>query len=106
MVAVRGDPERGAAYIREHLSHTRWDGVICFEEFLPMFAEGPVERPVISLGPAADQGEQARRLFDALRAMDGTDVKRIWAQCPGDGGIGLAVANRLNKAAGFHIIEV
>lgn len=106
VVAVRGDPERGAAYIREHLSHTRWDGVICFEEFLPMFAEGPTERPVISLGPATDQGEQARRLFDALRAMDGTDVKRIWAQCPGDGGIGLAVANRLNKAAGFHIIEV
>ena len=106
VVAVRGDPERGAAYIREHLSHTRWDGVICFEEFLPMFAEGPTERPVISLGPATDQGEQARRLFDALRAMDGTDVKRLWAQCPGDGGIGLAVANRLNKAAGFHIIEV
>lgn len=106
VTAVKGDPERGAAYIRDHLSHTRWDGVICFEEFVPLFAAGPVTRPVLSLGPAADKGEQARRLFDALRAMDSTDVKRIWAQCPDDGGIGLAVANRLNKAAGFHIIEV
>ena len=60
----------------------------------------------MDLGPAADKGEQARRVFDALRAMDGTDVKRIWAQCPDDGGVGLAVANRLNKAAGFHIVEV
>lgn len=106
VTAVKGDPERGAAYILEHLSHTRWDGVICFEEFVPLFTAGPVTRPVMSLGPAADRGEQARRLFDALRAMDGTDVKRIWAQCPGDSGMGLAVANRLNKAAGFHIIEV
>lgn len=104
VTAVKGDPERGAAYIREHLSHTRWDGVICFEEFLPLFVQAA--GPVLSLGPAAGQAEQARRLFDALRAMDTTDVKHIWAQCPNDSGIGLAVANRLNKAAGFHIVEV
>ncbi|NBI68014.1 L-threonylcarbamoyladenylate synthase [Pseudoflavonifractor sp. 60] len=104
VVVVRGDPERGADYIRDHMSHTRWDGVICFEEFFPMLAQG--KGPVLSLGPVSNKGEQARRLFDALRSMDETDVKRIWAQCPDDGGIGLAVANRLNKAAGFHIIEV
>ena len=106
VTVVKGDPERAAAYIREHLSRTRWDGVICFEEFLPLFTGGDVTRPVMSLGPAADKAEQARRVFDALRAMDGTDAKRIWCQCPDDGGLGLAVANRLNKAAGFHIVGV
>ncbi len=104
VTAVKGEPERGADYIWNHLSHTRWDGVICFEEFVSLFAGG--EGPVLSLGSAADKGEQARRLFDALRAMDDTDVKRIWAQCPDDSGIGLAVSNRLNKAAGFHVVEV
>ena len=79
------------------------DGVICFEEFLPMYAGGA--RPVMSLGPAGDKGEQARRVFDALRAFDHTAVSAIWAQCPDSGGIGLAVTNRLNKAAGFHIVE-
>lgn len=45
-------------------------------------------------------------MFDRLRAFDDTDVQQIWAQCPSDEGLGLAVANRIKKAAGFHVIEV
>ena len=101
VTVVTGEPERSAAYIAAHAGPG--DGVICFEEFLPMYAGGA--RPVMSLGPAGDKGEQARRGFDALRAFDHTAVSAIWAQCPDSGGIGLAVTNRLNKAAGFHIVE-
>ena len=32
-------------------------------------------------------------------------VPEIFAQCPDEGGLGLAVSNRLKKAAGFHVIE-
>ena len=49
-----------------------------------MYAGGA--RPVMSLGPAGDKGEQARRVFDALRAFDHTAVSAIWAQCPDSGG--------------------
>ena len=101
VTVVTGEPERSAAYIAAHAGPG--DGVICFEEFLPMYAGGA--RPVMSLGPAGDKGEQGRRVFDALRAFDHTAVSAIWAQCPDSGGIGLAVTNRLNKAAGFHIVE-
>ena len=101
VTVVTGAPERSAAYIAAHAGPG--DGVICFEVFLPMYAGGA--RPVMSLGPAGDKGEQARRVFDALRAFDHTAVSAIWAQCPDSGGIGLAVTNRLNKAAGFHIVE-
>lgn len=100
VTVVKGDPLRTARHILRYMGDG--DGIICFAEFADRFSGHPVQ----SLGPAADKGEQARRLFDALRAMDGTDVKRIWAQCPDDSGIGLAVSNRLSKAAGFHIIEV
>lgn len=55
---------------------------------------------------ARDRGEQARRVFDALRSFDGTDVTAIFAQCPGDRDLGLAVANRLKKAAGFQIVDL
>ena len=44
-------------------------------------------------------------MFDALRAFDSTDVTEIFAQCPDETGLGLAVANRLKKAAGFHVID-
>ncbi|MBR2081112.1 MAG: hypothetical protein IJ980_05720, partial [Oscillospiraceae bacterium] len=30
----------------------------------------------------------------------------IFAQCPDTEGLGLAVTNRLKKAAGFHVVEV
>jgi len=104
VTVVTGDPARSAAYIAAHAAPE--DGIICFEEFMDWFTRQPGMRRVMDLGPALDKEEQARHIFDALRQFDHTDVPAIWAQCPDASGIGLAIANRLNKAAGFHIIEV
>ncbi len=104
VTVVTGAPKKSAEYIAAHAQPE--DGVICFDEFLPLFTERSSARPVMDLGPAGDKEEQARHIFDALRSFDHTTVPAIWAQCPDTGGIGLAIANRLNKAAGFHIIEV
>lgn len=100
VTVVTGEPAAGAAWIAAHLGEK--SGVICFEEFAARFPGHIVE----SIGAAGDKAEQARRVFDALRAFDSTDVTEIFAQCPDPSGIGLAVANRLSKAAGFHIVEV
>lgn len=102
VTVVKGPPARTAKYILDHLTDSSWEGVICFNEFVHWYPGYLVER----LGGAADTWEQARRLFRALRAMDETGVKRIWAQCPDETGMGLAVVNRLSKASGFHILEV
>ncbi len=104
VTVVAGEAAQSAAYIAAHARPE--DGVICFEEFLPLFTGRPGARPVMDLGPAGDKEEQARHIFDALRSFDHTEVPAIWAQCPDSKGIGLAISNRLNKAAGFHIIEV
>ncbi|MBQ9349293.1 MAG: dephospho-CoA kinase, partial [Oscillibacter sp.] len=45
------------------------------------------------------------RLFPALRSFDGSSVREIFAQCPDSRGLGLAVGNRLKRAAGFHVVE-
>lgn len=104
VTVVTGDPKKSAEYIAAHAGAE--DGIICFEEFLPLFTRRSEARPVMDLGPAGDKEEQARHIFDALRSFDHTSVPAIWAQCPDTTGIGLAIANRLNKAAGFHIIQV
>ena len=104
VTVVAGEPKKAAEYIAAHAAPE--DGVICFDEFKDLFTKGHQTRPVMDLGPAGDKGEQARHIFDALRAFDHTAVTAIWAQCPDTDGIGLAIANRLNKAAGFHIIRV
>ncbi len=103
VTVVSGDPVRSGRYMAEHAGDA--DGILCFTEFLPLFPSGRTG-PVLDLGPAGDKGEQARRVFDDLRAFDRTGAPAIWAQCPDLSGLGLAVANRLNKAAGFRIIEV
>lgn len=100
VTVIRGAPAEAARYIRRRLADG--DGVICFNEFVPLFEGHPVE----PIGPASDPAEQARRVFDALRYFDGTETGRIWAMCPDPEGIGLAVSNRLNKAAGFHIVNL
>ena len=104
VTVVTGAPDKSAAYIAQHAEEG--DGIICFDEFIELFTKQAGMRPVMDLGPAADKEEQARHIFDALRAFDHTEVPAIWAQCPDTEGIGLAIANRLNKAAGFHIVEV
>ena len=100
VTVVKGDPDMTAGYIVARMGEK--SGIICFDEFKGYFRGRPVE----TLGPAADQAAQARHIFEALRAFDHLDVTDIWAQSPADTGIGLAVTNRLNKAAGFHIIEL
>lgn len=100
VTVVRGDPDETAGYIVARMGDK--SGVICFDEYAGYFRGHLVE----AIGPAADQAQQARRVFDALRAFDHADVTDIWAQSPTDTGLGLAVTNRLNKAAGFHIIEL
>ena len=100
VTVVTGEGGRTARYIREQLGkHT---GVICFDEYAGQFPGCTLR----TIGSAGDTGEQARRVFDALRSFDGTDVETIYAQCPGDAGLGLAVANRLKKAAGFQIVAL
>ena len=99
VTVVTGRPERSAAFIQAALQEG--EGVICFEEFRQRFAG----RALQSLGAAEDTTQQAHRVFDALRRFDSTDVTHIYAQCPDDTGLGLAVGNRLKKAAGFHIVD-
>lgn len=100
VTVVKGAADRTAEYIARHT--LRGHGIICFDEYSGLFGESCVK----TLGRTDEPLEQARHVFEALRSFDDTDVVRIWAQCPDERGVGLAVANRLNKAAGFQIIDL
>ena len=100
VTVVTGPAAKSARYIRQHL--TADCGVICYDEFEPLFSDVTV-RP---FGSFQNKLEQAQKVFDALRSFDETDVKQIYAQCPDPSGLGLAVGNRLKKAAGFHVVDV
>ena len=71
VTVVQGAPAAAARYIQDHMAPG--DGVICFDEYAGLFDGHPLEQ----LGPSTDVPEQARRVFDALRWFDGTDVQQI-----------------------------
>ena len=99
VTVVTGAPEASAREIQRRAGPEA--GIICFDEFAHLFAG----KEVHTLGPSADKLTQAQRVFDALRTFDGSGVKEIFAQCPDNRGLGLAIGNRLKKAAGFHVVE-
>ena len=59
---------------------------------------------ILSMGQKNDLSAQAHRLFALLRAMPELPV--IYARMPSKEGIGLAVFNRLIKAAGYTVIQL
>lgn len=77
-------------------------GILCFDEDAKLLSS----KNLLSLGGQNRQDRQAHSLFDMLRRFDCMSVKTIYARIPSEEGVGLAVYNRLIRAAGFSVINV
>lgn len=95
---VCGSSAAYAAYVNAHGGDRVY--AMCFDEDVPL-----LRVPHYSYGAAADAAAQAHRLFDCLREFDRIGAKRVYAHCPQRDGVGLAVYNRMIRAAGFSIIR-
>ena len=74
---------------------------LCYEEDVPY-----INIPYITYGNKDDYSRQAKKLFTALRRIDDMGYKTVYGRCPGTDGVGLAVYNRLIRAAGFEVVEL
>ncbi len=92
---IDGSPEEYIEYVNS-LGETQGTYALCFDE-----TAAEVKMPALAYGPRYDRETQARRLFYALHRLDELGAKRALAQLPGRTGVGLAVYNRLARAAGF-----
>ncbi|HIR63884.1 MAG TPA: threonylcarbamoyl-AMP synthase [Candidatus Faecousia faecigallinarum] len=99
VIIVAGSREKAARYIHAHFQPG--DRVLCFAEELPLYAGCAP----LAYGLEADPLSLSAGLFAALRDLDDPAVRRVFARCPVGGGVAYAVQNRLNKAAGFHIVD-
>ncbi len=60
-----------------------------------------------SLGKRSDYSAQAHRLFDELRKIDEDEsILTVYSRLPSIDGVGMAVYNRLIRAAGFEVIDL
>ncbi len=74
---------------------------ICFSEE----AES-IKIKALSLGSKNSPDDHAKRLFSLLRECDSLGVKMVYIHAPTKTGVGLAVYNRLIRAAGFKVIRL
>lgn len=74
--------------------------ILAMEEHVPLYNG----RAVHSLGK--DAGEAAHNLYYLLRELDNAAVSRIYCETLPADGLGLAVMNRLARAAEFDILRV
>ncbi len=74
--------------------------------FALCFEGDSVEIPKITFGFEGDDLSQANALFDALRRLDEAGAKKAYARIPQKSGVGMAVYNRLIRAAAFRIIDL
>lgn len=74
-------------------------GIICFDEDME-YLEGEL---TVSLGKKEDSESHAERLFAALRFFDSKNAETIYSRVPKKDGVGLAVYNRILKAAGSRV---
>ena len=60
----------------------------------------------LTYGKEDDSFSQARNIFSVLREIDKTETVRVFVRYPKRQGMGLAVYNRLIRAAAFEVIEI
>ncbi len=101
LVLLDGDYANIINFIKEKQT-TENCAVICYEEDTSEL----INKNLIILGKRKDLKTQAHRLFDCLRKSDETDADIIYAHLPQKAGIGLALYNRLIRAAGHKIINL
>lgn len=99
VIVLKGELPAYRDYLSKHCAPG--DFALCFEG-----EEASLPLPAVTFGRSGDPATQACRLFDALRQLDDQNAVTVYARCPKAQGVGLAVYNRLLRAAGFEVIDV
>lgn len=106
LTLVEGETEavvrRINALAREKLQEGCRVGIICTEETRSCYPGGMVR----SIGERAKEETVAHNLYAVLREFDDLGAEYIFSEGFPEDNLGQAIMNRLNKAAGYHILKV
>lgn len=102
VVLLDGDVHAIHKYVSD-IAMAQKVGVLLFDDELPMFVGVGAE--LLSLGEHTPEAE-AKSLFARLRDVDKYGCDVFYAKLPDKSGIGLALYNRMIKAAGHEIIKL
>ena len=103
-------PERILAEAAEAARQGKKTAILCSEETKAPYdslsaglAREGITLRVLSAGSRRKPETVAHRLFDLLRQLDAEGIEAAWSEAFEEGETGMAVMNRLQKAAAYHI---
>lgn len=101
LILLDGEESHVLQFLSEQQRRTHC-AILCYDEEIPqLLPDG-----LLPVGARADLGAQAHHLFDALRRTDDMQVEVIYGHLPPMEGIGLALYNRMIRAAAHTIHKV
>ena len=100
-VLIKGKDDDKLAFLQNALKDENC-AVLCYEEELPFLGD----HNVISIGRRDDLSAHAKTLFTSLRVADKFNADVIYGHLPTMDGIGLALYNRMIRAAAHTVKEV
>lgn len=101
LVLLDGEPEAVLAFLKK-AAKTERCVILCYSEE----ASGLSGARLIDVGPREDLVTQSHRLFGALREADSLGGDIIYAHLPSASGLGLALYNRMIRAAAHTIKSI
>lgn len=104
LILLDATPEDSIKYIEKN--STGEIAIVSYSEFLEDMKAAFPSADIYDFGSIADKTTQAHRLFGILRATDSKNYSVIFAPLPETDGIGLALYNRMIRAAAHKIIRL
>ena len=101
LVLLDGDNNNIQAFILEQAKSERII-MLAYTEEIPLLAGVST----IDVGERDDLSTQAKRLFSALRAANELELDKIYAHLPTQNGLGLALYNRMIRAAAHTVMKI
>ena len=101
LILLEGDPDKVMTFLH-NAQNAEKCAILCYHEEMEALR---FER-LIDIGEEKDLSTQAKRLFSALRDADKLDCDVIYAHLPTTDGMGLALYNRLIRAAAHTVKHV
>ena len=99
LIVVQGERDNVRKHISSKLEKAKKTGVLSY-------GKAEYENAELVINAGNNMEEYAHNLFSALRTFDKKGIALIYAEFNIEDGIGVAVRNRLYKAANHNIIEV
>ena len=105
VVLIDGTADAAYKYI-ESQGATDGTAIIAYTEDIPLFNEVFPTVKIVDFGSRNNELEQAHRLFALLRDADNDQLTKVYAPLPSKEGIGLALYNRMIRAAAYNIVKL